>query len=210
LAFSTARRWQRFQWSASPRSTRVSPKAVENAVFIRDRLRTVLPRLHTRLKQIEAAEYLARWEPEYKRVIAQRDALAAEMREVYPAAVAQLADLFQRATQCDREISQLNQSAPSGDRRGIHGVELTARGVEALLQPDVRIAETLRLPFFQRDRGPIFVWPPATPPAAYTFPVPSGPGPDWHKEIEARNAARAEESRRVAALHEDRHLASLV
>jgi hypothetical protein len=78
------------------------------------------------------------------------------MREVYPAAVAQLADLFHRAAECDREISQLNQSAPSGDRRRIRGVELTARGVEALLQPDVWIAETLRLPFFQRDRGPIF------------------------------------------------------
>jgi hypothetical protein len=39
---------------------------------------------------------------------------------------------------------------------------------------------------------------------AYTFPAPSNPGPDWHKEIEARNAARAEESQRVAALHEER------
>jgi hypothetical protein len=39
---------------------------------------------------------------------------------------------------------------------------------------------------------------------AYTFPAPSNPGPDWHKEIEARNAARAAESQRVAALYEDR------
>jgi hypothetical protein len=62
----------------------------------------------------------------------------------------------------------------------------------------------LRLPFFTRKDGPIYAWPPATPSVAYTFPVPSGPGPDWHKEIEARNAARADESQRVAALYEER------
>jgi hypothetical protein len=149
---ANAERVKALDLSASPDPVKARA-AMENAVFIRDRLRTVLPRLYTRLKQIEAAEYLARWEPEYKRVIARRDALAAEMREVYPAAVAQLADLFQRAAQCNREISQLDQSAPSGDRRGIRGVELTARGVEALLQPDVWIAEMLRLPALLLARG---------------------------------------------------------
>jgi hypothetical protein len=34
-------------------------------------------------------------------------------------------------------------------------VELTARGVESLLQPKVWLAEELRLPFFWRDSGPI-------------------------------------------------------
>jgi hypothetical protein len=42
-------------------------------------------------------------------------------------------------------------------------VELTARGVEALMQPDVWIAETLTLPFFWRDSGPINAWPPPVP-----------------------------------------------
>jgi hypothetical protein len=32
----------------------------------------------------------------------------------------------------------------------------------------------------------------------------SGPGPNWHEEIKARNAARAEESQRVAAFYEER------
>jgi hypothetical protein len=68
----------------------------------------------------------------------------------------------------------------------------------------VWIAEMLLLPTFPRESGPIYAWPAATPPLAYTFPVPSGPRPDWHKEIEARNAARAEESQRVAALYEER------
>jgi hypothetical protein len=69
---------------------------------------------------------------------------------------------------------------------------------------NVWIAEELRLPFFTRKDGPSYAWPPATPPVPYTFSVPSGPGPDWQKDIEARNAARAEENQRVAALYEER------
>jgi hypothetical protein len=134
--------------------------AMENAAFTRDRLRTVLPRLHVRLKQVEAAEYVAKWEPDFKRVEAQRDALAAEMREVYPAAVAQLGDLFERMVQCDRECSRINGSAPPGDHRRLLRVELAARGVGGLLQPDVWITETLRLPAFPRESGPIYAWPP--------------------------------------------------
>jgi hypothetical protein len=81
--------------------------------------------------------------------------LAAEMHESYPAAVAQLVDLFQRMAACDREPSRTNGSAPPGDHRRLRKVELAARGVEGLLQPDVFIAEMLRLPFFWRDGGPI-------------------------------------------------------
>jgi hypothetical protein len=177
--------------------------AMEDAAFTRDRLRTALPRLQARLKVMEAAEYLARWEPDYKRVEAQRDALAAEMREVYPAAVAQLADLFQRMAQCDRECSRIDRSAPDSEHRRLLGVELTARGVEGLLQPDVYIAEMLRLPFFWRDSGPIYAWPPPTPPlSASGLWVPPGPGPDWQAEIKARNAAQREESERVIAHYE--------
>ena len=83
-----------------------------------------------------------------------RDALAAEMREVYPAAVAQLVDLFQRMAECDRECSRINGSAPYGEHRRLLDVELTARGVEGLLQPDVWIAEELRLPTFPARHRP--------------------------------------------------------
>jgi hypothetical protein len=41
--------------------------------------------LHARLKQVEAEEYAAAWKEKVKVI---RDELAAEMREVYPAAVA--------------------------------------------------------------------------------------------------------------------------
>jgi hypothetical protein len=134
--------------------------AMEDAAFTRDRLRTVLPRLHARLKQVKAEEYAARWEAEYEKVKVVRDELAAEMREVYPAAVAQLADLFARIAECDRECSRVDGTAAVGELRRLRRVELAARGVEGLLQPDVYIAEMLRLPFFWRDSGPIYAWPP--------------------------------------------------
>jgi hypothetical protein len=176
--------------------------AMEEAAFSRDRLRTVLPRLQKLLKQVEAEEYAAAWQIEYEKVKAVRDELAAEMREVYPAAVAQLSDLFQRMAQCDRECSRINGSAPDGDHRRLLGVELTARGVEGLMQPDVWLAEMLRLPFFWRDSGPIYSWPPPTPPVFVPSFVLPGPGPDWHAQLKAQAAARHEESLRAVAHYE--------
>jgi hypothetical protein len=132
---------------------------MENVAFGRDRLRTVQPRLQKLLKHVEAEEYAAKWEAEYEKVKVIRDELAAEMREVYPAAVSQLTDLFQRMARCDRECSRVDGSAPIGEHRRLRRVELAARGVEGLLQPDVYIAEMLRLPFFWRDSGPIYAWP---------------------------------------------------
>jgi hypothetical protein len=62
------------------------------------RRRAKLERMHELLnvwlKEVEAAQYVAKWEPEYKRLEARQDALAAEMREVCPAAVAQLTESF--------------------------------------------------------------------------------------------------------------------
>jgi hypothetical protein len=179
--------------------------AMEDAAFTRDRLRTALPRLQARLKVMEAAEYLARWEPEYERVKAVRDALAAEMREVYPPVVAQLADLFQRTAQCDRECSRINGSATDNEHRRLLRVDLTARGVKSLLQPDVWIAEMLRLPFFWRDSGPIYAWPPPTPPVFASGVVLPGPGPDWQTEIKARAVKEREESERVIAYYQERN-----
>ena len=62
------------------------------------------------------------------------------------------------------------------------------------------VAKELRLPYLTRHNGAIYAWPlPAPPLFAASFMVPSGPGPNWHEEIEARNAARREESDRAVA-----------
>jgi hypothetical protein len=76
--------------------------------------------------------------------------------------------------------------------------------IDVDVQPDVWIAEMLRLPFFWRDSGPIYAWPPPPPPAYESRFVPAGPGPDWQAEIAARNVARHEESLRVIAHYQER------
>jgi hypothetical protein len=109
-----------------------------------------------------------------------------------------------RAAECDHECSRIDGSRPDTENRRLRGVELTARGVEGLLQPDVYIAEMLRLPFFWRDSGPIYAWPPPTPPLLAPSFVLAGPNPDWQDEIKARNAAQREESERVIAHYRER------
>jgi hypothetical protein len=106
-----------------------------------------------------------------------------------------------RAAECDRECSRVDRSAASGEPRRLRRVALAARGVEGLLQPDVWIAEMLRLPFFWRDSGPIYAWPPPTPPLLASSFVLPGPGPDWQAEIKARNEERQREGERVAAFY---------
>jgi hypothetical protein len=87
----------------------------------------------------------------------------------------------------------------------LRGVELTARGIERLLQPDIEIHKELRLPTFKRGANePLLAWPPQQPSLAAqmaSMPVPGGPGPDWHAAIEER---RREESARLSAYYEER------
>jgi hypothetical protein len=63
-------------------------------------------------------------------------------------------------------------------------------------------AETLRLPAFPRETGPILAWPPPPAPVLVSSFVLPGPGPDWHAELRVRDAARHEESLRVIAHYE--------
>jgi hypothetical protein len=103
----------------------------------------------------------------------------------------------------------MNQTTSSAGRH-LLGVELTARGVERLMQPDIHIAEMLRLPFFWRDRGPLYAWPPPVPtpaqqlalamlanPAAYRDPS-AAVTPE---QIKARNEAMQREGERVAEFY---------
>jgi hypothetical protein len=94
-AAAEAERVKAFDPIASPDPAKARA-AMEDAAFTRERLRTVMPRLQTRLKQVKAAEYLAGWGPEYERLKAVRDALAAEMKEIYPRVTEQLVSLLQR------------------------------------------------------------------------------------------------------------------
>lgn len=87
--------------------------AMQAAEFALERLRTLLPRLRERIGQVDAAERLARWRAEAEGIRAKRDALTAELAEVYPNLVDQLVDLLTRIKAVDTEIQRLGQ-APDG------------------------------------------------------------------------------------------------
>jgi hypothetical protein len=179
--------------------------AVASATLTRDRLQAALPRLQQQLNQAREREYTAAWRVDFERVEAKRDALAAEYAETYPQVVERLVDLLRRVEACDREASHINRMAPSGARAHLRGVELTARGIERLLQPDIEIHKELRLPNFKRGANePLLAWPLPQPSLAAqvaSMPVPGGPGPDWHAAIDRR---RREESERLSAYYEER------
>jgi hypothetical protein len=148
---------------ASPDATKAR-ETMQAAEFTRDRLKTVLPRLQKRHNELQELEYYAAWKADFERVQAKRDALAAEYAETYPQAVERLVDLLLRVEACDREVSHINRMAPSGARAHLRGVELTARGIERLLQPDIEIHKELRLPTFKRGANePLLAWPPPQP-----------------------------------------------
>ncbi len=107
-------------------------RAMQAAEFSRERLRTVLPRLRNRLRQVQAAEYTAQWRRDFERVEVKRDTLASEFAELYPKLVAQLIDLFRRVEAVDSECSRVNGSAPANQNRYLFGVELSARNLEKL------------------------------------------------------------------------------
>ena len=120
--------------------------AMQDSEFLGQRLRAALPRLQVRLDEVRAQEYLAAWREEFKEVEARRDTLAAELKEIYPTIEAKLADIFQRIAECDKEVSRINGSAPSGEPLRLREVELAARDLEHFTRAAASIAHELKLP----------------------------------------------------------------
>jgi hypothetical protein len=97
-----------------------------------------------------------------------------------------------------------------GARAHLREVELTARGIERLLQPDVVIAKELRLPTFARGANePLLAWPPPQPKLALQIAA-IRPDPFLVHEaakgtyIEERNRRMLEDNRRQIAEAEQR------
>ena len=134
---------------ASPDATKAR-EAMQAAEFSRDRLRTVLPRLQAKHKEVKEQEHAAAWTADYAAVKVRRDAAAEQLRERYPTIVAELVALMADIAATDKEVDRINVAAPYGDYPRLRGVELTARGLDRLLQPDISIVQELRLPNFTR------------------------------------------------------------
>ena len=183
--------------------------SVATAELTRDRLRAALPRLQERLKQTREREYAECWLNDYAAVKVRRDAAAEQLRERYPIIVAELVALMADIAATDREVDRINVAAPYGDYPRLRGVELTACGLDRLLQPDISIVQELRLPCFDCA--------PDMPLMAYPLPVPnlalqalSMMPPDnfdwrnWQEECEKRDRHALQENRRQIAEAEAR------
>jgi len=107
--------------------------AMENAAFIRDRLRNVLPKLQAQFKKVCSQEAYDRWTVDYENVKLSRDAAAEQLKALYPQFVAKITDLLLRIEEIGREVRRVNISKPfdaeaaHGDGRWLREVELEAR-----------------------------------------------------------------------------------
>jgi hypothetical protein len=181
--------------------------AMEDAAFMRDRLRTVLPRLQQRHQEVAAQEYLARWQGDYESLTVKRDQLATELREVYPDIASKVADLLTRIAANDAELSRLHQARPAGVALHLLGAELMARDLESFNIASPSIAKELKLPDWSCSAK--LVWPPPSPPLSSLVapPVAAHLGADWWRGREQRAATQHSESDRVAAYYEDQQRA---
>lgn len=113
-----------------------------------------MARLQGRLAELKDAEENARRLVAYDAAAAERDKLAAELRDLYPGFVEKLADLLTRIVENDRTVEYINSRLPKGAGR-LLVAELVARGLTGFVKNgfDVRRVATCYLPSW-RQWGP--------------------------------------------------------
>jgi hypothetical protein len=136
-------------------------RAMDDAAFKHDRLQAAVTKLGERLEQLKDQEENARRQAAYDEAKAERDELAKELAELYPAVAQKLADLFTRVAANDREIDYINRhTLPNGAARLLE-VELIARGLPSWVTNWIhapRIVDLLRLPPWHSRTE--YFWPP--------------------------------------------------
>ncbi len=137
-------------------------REMDDAAFKRERLKTAVTRLQTRLKEVKAEEEDRRRWLTYKRLKDERDRLVVELKAIYPDIEAKLGRLISDLERNEREINFVNgHQLPTGAAR-LQSAELLARGLESwrLRVSDVkRITEELCLPSFKHDPHRPYAWP---------------------------------------------------
>src|ERR1035437_10087123 len=166
---------------------------MESAAFTRDRLRTVLPRLQQHFKEVSSQEEYTRWVAGYEQIKVKRDAVAAELRTLYPEFASKLVDLLSRIEVVDREVVRVRSAKPhdakeaNGDGRNLLETELTARGLDHFSTYDLKIMKDIKLPSFSEPTK--LAWPPHRPiDWSVVKPVFRHPGADWASEREQGGA----------------------
>ena len=136
--------------SPDPKAAR---EAMQDAEFSRDRLKTLLPRLETRYREIAEAEALAVWRAEADELEPRGVALLDGFAEFYPEMAKRIADHLDDMRAFDKQVDDLNRRRPNG--------------VPALSRSTPALAKDLRIPSPYKT-GELW-WPPPQPNLALQY-----------------------------------------
>jgi hypothetical protein len=137
-------------------------REMEDAAFRRDRMQVAVIKLGERLRELRAQEEEQRRWLAYEMARAERDKLAAELKNLYPAVAANLADLMARIEANDREVERINTQARPNGSEWLLSAEMAARGLNGFNDGATnisRITRDLRLPSFEYNHQALNVWP---------------------------------------------------
>jgi hypothetical protein len=121
---------------------------MESDHFIAERMQVALAELDVRHKELAADEEDARRLTRYAEVSAERDALAQELKELYPPFAERFRDLMTRIGRIDTEVAIINRHLPRG-KMPLADVEAVAREVAGIgtgSNPISRLSTTVVLP----------------------------------------------------------------
>ncbi len=175
-------------------------QAIEDATFAANRLRTLLSKLQERQEEVVYQEEVTAWLAEYDVRKRERDALAEELRAVYPDVVTRIMDVFDRMIANDHALSALHQARPGGVKQHLLSAELHARGLDHFTRDVPSLLTSVHLIDWDSGRQ---AWPPPRPSiaAAVAATVPAFDrrfSADWAKDNERRAAAQQAEQQRIA------------
>ena len=163
--------------SPDPKQAR---EAMQDAEFVRDRLKTLLPRLEMRYREIAEAEALAVWRSEADALEPRGVALLDGFAEFYPEMAKRIANHLDDMRAFDKQVDDLNRRRPSG--------------VPALSRSTPALAKDLRIPS-PYTTGELW-WPPPQPNLALQYLASMPPDPFIISEA-AKGTYLKERDRRI-------------
>ena len=177
---------------------------MEATQFVAERLRSLLPRIQQKAREAECEADRQEWLIDFAALAEQRNALAKELRELYPRVEAQLVSLFARIAANDSALSAVHGSRPDGAKGFLLGAEQVARGLDAFTRDEPSITRELQIPSWTKSCR--LSWPARELPAAVmlaeAMPTsdPRRHSDHWFEALkEDSDRRRAEEANRIAA-----------
>ena len=130
-----------------------------------------------------------------------RDALAEELRDVYPEVTRKIADLVERIAANNKKLDELNRTRPQSVHRYLRSVELASRGLDSFSDNKPSFLTSICL--FDWDTGRQ-ICPPPRQSLGEAFAATMMPASDqrfsadWWKEREEGAARQRAEQQRIA------------